>query len=92
MNGFSGNCFSQKLLKKIGTIGGLLVETIFARDLFSLKNALLEIRPLTIVLMNSIHNCNDKFYDLRIEDFKTIIDSYIGNRLTDARLRTDGLF
>lgn len=92
LNGFAGNCLSQDKQEKGGTIGGLFGETVFVNDLQSLKNALLETRPLTIILMKNIDNANDEFYDLHIEDFKTIIGSYKANRITDPRLRTDDYF
>lgn len=91
LEGFAGNCNTSNG-EKAGTIGGLLGKTVFVNDLSSLKNALLDDKPLTVVIASNIDNCNSEMYDLRIASNKTIIGSYGANRLTDPRLRTDDYF
>lgn len=77
--------------EKTGTIGGLLGKTVFVSDLASLKTALLNPDPLTIVIAANINSLNE-VYDLRIASNKTIIGSYGANTLIDPRLRTDDYF
>lgn len=88
LDGFAANCVVDEG-EKAGAIGGLFGETVFVYDLAGLKAALLDQKPLTIVVAANIDNANDEVYDLRIEDNKTIIGSYSANRITDPRLRTD---
>ncbi|KQO18852.1 pectate lyase family protein [Paenibacillus sp. Leaf72] len=90
--GFAGFAKDLNGYNKTGTIGGLLGKTVFVHTLAELKTALLDTKPLTIVISSNIDNANSEVYDLRIASNKTIIGSFAANRLTDARLRTDDYF
>ncbi len=87
LEGFAANCVVTEG-EKAGTIGGLLGETVFVDTLEKMKTALVENRPLTIVVTEDI-DCSGENYDWRIEDDKTIVGSYGNRQLRDCKLRTN---
>ncbi len=90
LEGFAANCTVDEG-EKAGTIGGLLGETVFVNTMEDMKSALVEERPLTIVVSGDI-DCRNENYDWRIEDNKTIVGAYGKNRLHDCKLRTNDYF
>lgn len=90
LEGFAANCKVSEG-EKAGAIGGLLGETIVVRTMEEMKAALVEKRPLTIVVSGVI-DCKNENYDWRIEDDKTIVGAYDGNQLHDCKLRTNDYF
>ncbi|MGN0484327.1 MAG: RICIN domain-containing protein, partial [Lachnospiraceae bacterium] len=90
LEGFAANCKVSEG-EKAGAIGGLLGETVVVKTMEEMKQALVETRPLTIVVSGNI-DCRNENYDWRIEDDKTIIGAYAGNQLHDCKLRTNDYF
>ena len=90
LDGFAANCKVEEG-DKAGTIGGLLGKTVFVSDLNSMKSALTESEPLTIVLTANI-DCSKENYDWRIASNKTIVGSYAARQMKDCKLRTNDYF
>ncbi len=84
LEGYAANCMVDGN-EKAGTIGGLLGETVFVDTDDELKSAMLQQKPLTIVLTKDLDW--HPYGQQEIRSDKTLIGAY-GVTLKDAQIRT----